>query len=282
MSSIPLTLAEAVPLGTVLLQRLLDDRGIRSLVIKGPAFVELGVRRPKHSNDIDLLVAPEDRAAATEALARAGWSIISHWFPPALDDVIYSTTFHHPQFPATLDLHHHFSGLLATNSFEELWRRRTSVCVAHSQVVSVCQEHALIIEALNAIKKLRPHERRVAADRIVSVASPQDVRLVEAATVPLGARHTAAPLITSMGGSPPPGTPPTGYRRWVVHGARAGGVLLICEVLFRAPTRLPRVLWGQLTMSTDTAKLWATANGVTYRSRRQVTWLRMTRLFRRL
>ena len=38
MSSIPLTLAEAVPLGTVLLQRLLDDAGIRSLAIKGPAL----------------------------------------------------------------------------------------------------------------------------------------------------------------------------------------------------------------------------------------------------
>ena len=49
MSSIPLTLAEAVPLGTVLLQRLLDDAGIRSLAIKGPAFVELGVRRPRQS-----------------------------------------------------------------------------------------------------------------------------------------------------------------------------------------------------------------------------------------
>ena len=65
-------LAEAVPLGTVLLQRLLDDAGIRSLVIKGPAFVELGVRRPRQSNDIDLLVAPGDRKAATELLTAAG------------------------------------------------------------------------------------------------------------------------------------------------------------------------------------------------------------------
>ena len=61
----PLTLAEAVPLGTVYLQRLLVSAGIRSLVIKGPAFVELGVRKPRQSNDIDLMVAPGDRAAAT-------------------------------------------------------------------------------------------------------------------------------------------------------------------------------------------------------------------------
>ena len=136
MTSIPLTLAEAVPLGTVLLQRLLDDAGVRSLVIKGPAFAQLGVRKPKHSNDIDLLVAPEDRTRATEALAQAGWSIISHWFPPALDDVIYSTTFRHVQFPSTLDLHHHFSGFFADDAFDALWCSRSCVAVAHHDVDS--------------------------------------------------------------------------------------------------------------------------------------------------
>lgn len=104
----PLTLAEAVPLGTVHLQRLLAAAGVRSLVIKGPAFAEHGVRRPKQSNDIDLLIHPQDREGMTSALVVAGWTSISHWFPPALDDVVYSTTFRHPLFPVTLDLHHHF------------------------------------------------------------------------------------------------------------------------------------------------------------------------------
>lgn len=113
MSSEPLTLAEAVPLGTVYLQRLLERAGVRSLVIKGPAFAELGVRKPRVSNDIDLLIHQDDRTTATEVLAASGWSIISHWFLPALDEVIYSTTFRHALFPSTLDLHHRFSGLFA-------------------------------------------------------------------------------------------------------------------------------------------------------------------------
>ena len=279
MTSIPLTLAEAVPLGTVLLQRLLDDAGIRSLVIKGPAFVELGVRKPKHSNDIDLLVAPEDRTASTEALARAGWSIISHWFPPALDDVIYSTTFRHPQFPSTLDLHHHFSGFFAGDAFEALWRSRSCVAVAHHDVVTVGREHALIIEGLNAIKLLEDGSRAEAAGRVAAVVT--DVDAVAEAAESVGARHTAAPLITALGGSEPSEPAPEGYRQWVDRGARNSSLDLVRDILQRAPGHAPRVVWEQLTLDPDVARFWAHTHGVPYRSPQQVLWVRIRRTFAR-
>ena len=153
----PLTLAEAVPLGTVHLQRLLATAGIRSLVIKGPAFVELGVRKPKQSNDIDLLIHPRDRKGMTTTLVAAGWTSISHWFPPALDDVVYSTTFSHPQFPASVDVHHYFTGVFArADGFEVLWERRTEVQIANSRVLTICRAHALLFEALNKFKAVRP------------------------------------------------------------------------------------------------------------------------------
>lgn len=281
MTSIPLTLAEAVPLGTVLLQRLLDDAGIRSLVIKGPAFVELGVRKPKHSNDIDLLVAPEDRTASTEALARAGWSIISHWFPPALDDVIYSTTFRHPQFPSTLDLHHHFSGFFAGDAFEALWRSRSCVAVAHHDVVTVGREHALIIEGLNAIKLLEDGSRAEAAGRVAAVVTDVDVDAVAEAAESVGARHTAAPLITALGGSEPSEPAPEGYRQWVDRGARNSSLDLVRDILQRAPGHAPRVVWEQLTLDPDVARFWAHTHGVPYRSPQQVLWVRIRRTFAR-
>lgn len=277
MSSIPLTLAEAVPLGTVLLQRLLDDAGIRSLVIKGPAFVELGVRRPRQSNDIDLLVAPGDREAATEALAAAGWSIISHWFPPALDDVIYSTTFRHAQFPSTLDLHHHFSGFFADDAFDALWRSRTCVAVAHHDVVTVGREHALVIEGLNAIKLLDHGSRAEAADRVVGVVADIDVDAVAEAAESVGARHTAAPLITALGGGSPSSSPPPGYEQWVQRGARNSGRDLIIDILSRAPGQAPRVVWEQLTLDPDVARFWAATHGVPYRSPQQILWVRVRR-----
>ncbi|MGO4130786.1 nucleotidyltransferase family protein [Janibacter sp. RAF20_2_2] len=277
MSSIPLTLAEAVPLGTVLLQRLLDDAGIRSLVIKGPAFVELGVRRPRQSNDIDLLVAPGDREAATEALAAAGWSIISHWFPPALDDVIYSTTFRHAQFPSTLDLHHHFSGFFADDAFDALWRSRSCVAVAHHDVVTVGREHALVIEGLNAFKMLEDGSRAEAADRVVGVVADIDVDAVAEAAESVGARHTAAPLITALGGGSPSSSPPPGYEQWVQRGARNSGRDLIIDILSRAPGQAPRVVWEQLTLDPDVARFWAATHGVPYRSPQQILWVRVRR-----
>lgn len=281
MTSIPLTLAEAVPLGTVLLQRLLDDAGIRSLVIKGLAFVELGVRKPKHSNDIDLLVAPQDRTAATEVLAQAGWSIISHWFPPALDDVIYSTTFRHPQFPSTLDLHHHFSGFFAGDAFEALWRSRSCVAVAHHDVVTVGREHALIIEGLNAIKLLKDGSRAEAARRVVEAAVQMRPDAVEAAARGVGARHTAAPLITALGGSEPSEPAPEGYRQWVDRGARNSSLDLVRDILRRAPGHAPKVVWEQLTLDPDVARFWARTHGVPYRSPQQVLWVRIRRTFAR-
>lgn len=278
MSSIPLTLEEAVPLGTVMLQRLLEAAGIRSLVIKGPAFVELGVRQPSRSNDIDLMIAPGDRQRATAVLAGAGWGIISHWFPPALDDVIYSTTFSHTQFPATLDLHHHFTGLLADDAFEVLWRDREAVQVARQSVATPRREHALVVEGLNAIKMLAHDRRAEAARRVVDSAAPIELGAVEAAALALGARHTAAPLISALGGPDSSEPPPAGYDDWVERGARNSGRDLIRDVLRRSPGHAPRVVWEQLTLDPKVARFWAETHAVPYRSPQQILWVRIRRM----
>lgn len=277
----PLTLAEAVPLGTVHLQRLLSAAGIRSLVIKGPAFVELGVRKPRQSNDIDLMVAPGDRAAATESLASAGWSIISHWFPPALDDIIYSTTFRHALFPVTLDLHHHFSGMLAADAFEHLWPRRVEVVLAGQPVHTVGIPDALIIESLNSIKLLGQERRKAAVSRVIESAVPVAASEVTHASESIGSRHTAAILIEELGGLPPTGPAPPGYRRWLRRGARNSGLELVVDILRRAPHQAPRVILQQLTLSPDIARFWAHTHHVPYRSPRQILWVRIRRALRR-
>lgn len=281
MTTTPLSLAEAVPLGTVYLQRLLTDARIRSLVIKGPAFVELGVRKPRQSNDIDLLVAPEDRTGATEVLSAAGWSIISHWFPPALDDIIYSTTFRHALFPVTLDLHHRFSGLLAHDAFEHLWQRRGAVALAHQSVDAVGLADALIIESLNATKLLAQNRRRAAAERVVESAVAVDLKEVTDAAESIGARHTAAPLIEAIGGPEPTTPAPVGYDRWVRRGARNSSRELVVDIVIRAPLQAPRVVWEQLTLNPDTARFWANTHGVTYRSPQQILWVRIRRMLKR-
>ena len=282
MSAESLTLAEAVSLGTVHLQRILERAGVRSLVVKGPAFAELGVRTRRRSNDIDLLIHQDDRTAATEALADAGWLVISHWFPPALDDVIYSTTFRHPLFPSTLDLHHRFSGLFAgAAAFDVLWEQRTRVTLARVPVTTVGRDHALIIEALNATKLLPEERRGNAARRVVAAAAEFGVSEVEAAAETVGARHTAAPLIEALGGGPTTTEPPAAHADWVGRGARNSGLDLAKDLITRAPGHIPRVVWQQLTLDPDIARFWAHTHGVTYRNRWQILWLRIRRMVRR-
>ncbi|CAM4089523.1 nucleotidyltransferase family protein [Janibacter anophelis] len=243
----PLTLAEAVPLGTAHLQRLLADAGVRSLVIKGPAFVELGVRQPKQSNDIDLLVARHDQEAAVDALASGGWTSQSSWYPRALDDVTFSRTFSHTHFPVTVDLHHHFSGLLEAGAFEVLWKGQTTVQLANCPVVAPARVDALLIEALNALKSHQPAMWRHTAERVVSNAAPVELDAVVRAAIDLGARETAAPLIEAMGGAAPDGPSSRQYARWVRESGRERPRLLVRHLILRAPWALPRVVWDRLT-----------------------------------
>lgn len=272
----PLTLAEAVPLGTVHLQRLLSAAGIRSLVIKGPAFVELGVRKPKQSNDIDLLIHPSDRKAMSQALTDVGWTSISHWFPAAVDDLVYSTTFSHPQFPASVDVHHYYSGVFAkAQAFEALWADRTSVVLAHGTVETLSPEHALVFEGLNKFKGAYPERWASIAESVVTASRPLSCHDVTKAAEVLGARHSAAELIAALGGQAPHEPPPREFELWARQGGRFRSRMYFWRIVTRAPGSIPRVLWEQITLREDLARFWAEAHNVTYRSRQQILWLRL-------
>lgn len=264
----PLTLAEAVPLGTVYLQRLLAAAGIRSLAIKGPAFVELGVRKPRQSNDIDLLIHPEDRRKAHDRLRMAGWSNVSAWLPKQLDDVIHSTTWRHPTFPATADLHHGFAGLLCGSSgFEIIWETRSVVSVAHSDVVTASAEQALVIEALNRFKAHSSKSWAHVANGVASAAMPFDVSAVEEATIALGAEHTAAPLIEALGGQAPSTAPRRGYDVWIKDAGRSSRGVIWRRLMARSPWHAPRVLFGTLLPGEGPARHWSDLHARPYRGR---------------
>lgn len=272
----PLTLAEAVPLGTVHLQRLLSVAGIRSLVIKGPAFAELGVRKPRQSNDIDLLIHPNDRKAMSQALTDAGWTSISHWFPAAVDDLVYSTTFSHPQFPASVDVHHYFSGVFAkAQAFEALWVDRACVVLAHGTVETLSPEHALVFEILNKFKGAYSERWPSIAESVVAASRPLNCHDVTQAAEVLGARHSAAELITALGGEASLEPPPREFELWARQAGRFRSRMYFWRIVMRAPQSIPRVLWEQVTLREDLARFWAEAHNVTYRSRHQILWLRL-------
>lgn len=243
----PLTLAEAVPLGTVHLQRLLAAAGIRSLVIKGPAFVELGVRKARQSNDIDLLVAPGDRDVAIRAVVAGGWSGLSPWYPRTLDDVTYSMTFCHPQFPVTVDLHHHFAGLLSPDAFDVLWRRRGTVDIAHREVQVPHRTDAFVIEALNALKSRLPGQWASVAERVIEHAGDVSADDVVGAAQSLGAMETASPVIEALGDPVSLARPSAAYVRWANEAGHERPRVLLVHLLRRAPWAIPCVVWSRVT-----------------------------------
>lgn len=278
MSTTPLTLAEAVPLGTVYLQRLLAAAEIRSLVIKGPAFVELGVRKPKQSHDIDILIHPSDRKRVRDVLGNADWRAVSLAFPTDTERFANSITYAHARFTSTVDVHHYFPGVLGgEDAFEVMWSSRTKVVVAHQPLTTLRRDHALVIEGLNSLKGTRPSgwERRVEAIR--DGADAIDPESVLDAARSIGARHTASALITALGGSGPSAPVGWAYWEWRMTAGRGWTYRMVIHTLSAAPWRLPWVAWWLLFLDSSTARTWAVENNVPYRNRLQIMTCRLRR-----
>ncbi|WP_274517178.1 nucleotidyltransferase family protein [Janibacter hoylei] len=247
--------------------------------MKGPAFAQLGVRSAKSSNDFDLMIHPDDRPKATQALAEVGWRVVSYWFPPELDDIVYSTTFRHQHFPTTMDLHHTFSGFLdAPGAFDALWVERSTVTIAHQPVLTTSAPHALVIEALNHLKVTPQESWPVTAERILADASPFAGDEILAAARSVGAVWTVGAVLDQLGVDPPEGPVPESAERWRAEAGADNTRRLIKHLVRRAPRHLPRVVWQQLTLSEEIARFWASAQDVEYRSPRQILAVRVRRL----
>src|SRR6476661_8445988 len=70
-----LTTRDAVLLAHALVSRLAAIEDARVLFIKGPTAVAMGVRPPRPSSDVDVLVDPAMFEAICSALRRCGWSL---------------------------------------------------------------------------------------------------------------------------------------------------------------------------------------------------------------
>lgn len=271
MSAEEVTVDEAVPLFTVLLQRLLAEAGVRALVIKGPVFAALGVRRKKRSNDVDFLIHQCERAAAWTALRAADWESVTQTYPDSMDGFYYSVTFAHPMSPVTLDLHHRIQGLMkdSAGAFEVMWRGRTVVDLAHQEVTTLSGEHALVVEALNTIKSHPAVDPRLlvrpVAQAAFRLALPGE-RVLRSAQE-LGAVRTAESLLLETAALAVPAAADEADRSW---GRAHDGRKAVLYLLANSPTDLLPYLWQHVVLSERTAHSWAESNGIAYRGRAQV------------
>ncbi|WP_203568218.1 nucleotidyltransferase family protein [Aestuariimicrobium ganziense] len=291
MSSEPrgLTLDEAVPLCTVVTARALEAAGIRALAVKGPTFTALGVRRGRVSMDVDLLVDPTRHQDAEQVLRTRGWQLwaIEYAYRPF---GAHSTTWEHPQWACSLDLHVEFPGFLApaSDTFEALWTSRVSVPVAHQPVATPCRPHAVALDLLHALRDARPeHEDEVVAAALAAIPqplTPDEIRQLATFLPATGSVETLAALVRSLdfqveGASTPLRS--EALDRWRLR-QRAGEAPLAwwAYELRHHPWLAVRHLARELWPTEGQARTWAKSKQIPYPGRRQVVQLRAAKAWR--
>ena len=279
-----MTLAEAVPLCLVVVERILQRAEVRTLAIKGPAFATLGVRTDRLSMDVDVLVDPAQRHLALEALRSAGWT---DWAPESLYEPFgaHSKTLEHPLWPCSLDMHWTFPGFLAPPevTFEAFWEERTSVAIAHQPVDTLCRPHALALETLHVLRECPPGSEHQVV-RGVLAAMPQE--LTEKETEALGAllerasaSRTLATLAELTGAKLGPvvtdDAPDEAFVQWRTRQHTSSAPLHWWFTELREnPLAAFNRLWHHAWLTEGQARTWAKAKHVDYHSRWQVLRLR--------
>lgn len=200
------TAMEAGPLLHALCARAAEDVGVRALAIKGPVVALQGLRAPRASADIDVLVHPDDLQRYAERLRKAGWYDPPQVSTPRLIPS-HSVDLLHEHWPCGIDLHHYYPGFLAPDGevFEELWTRRASYELAGVEVPALDPVAQTALVALHLLRD-DPHGQgggfqdltRRASDVLGSSDRDDLLELARTtdALVPL------LPLLTSLGLEP--------------------------------------------------------------------------------
>lgn len=216
-----LHLDHAVPLVYAWCAERARSSGIRALAIKGPFLAQLGLRPPKISGDVDVLVHPDDLPGFLPVLAVEGWS------PLADDTVEYPTEMHsitlvHEYWPCSLDLHRFWQGYLAEPGavFDELWAGSVELSVAGSMTVRTpgFVDSALMYvlnELRSAPRPLLPHIVAATAERLRAELGDRAGAELFARAKRLGAEYSADILLAELGVElAPPETPSERLIEW--------------------------------------------------------------------
>lgn len=126
MSAPPVPTDVRLRMGHALLQHLADSSCARVLHIKGAALSPRLAAGRSVSSDCDVLVHPDDVAAFTAALEKAGWEPITSFEHGSVFE--HAATYYNRVW-GTVDVHRTFPGLErdARLSFETLWGPREAV-----------------------------------------------------------------------------------------------------------------------------------------------------------
>lgn len=217
-----LRLEDAVALAAGLSQHIAQQAGIRVLVIKGALAAEIGLREPRVSHDVDLLVEPDRFDDLLTAFAQYGWlPRPAPDFPILLD--LHSRTLVHAQWNCDIDVHHYWPGFLGDpgQAFEHLWQRRQTMPVANVPVETTGAADSALVLALHSLREAghtAAGSRKMSDYRYLLDRVRADEALAEAvlaSAVDTDATQTARPFLNALGfGIPEEQNPSERLRRW--------------------------------------------------------------------
>lgn len=179
-----LRLGEAGELASAWACALAGATDTRILIIKGPSLAHFGIRAPRLSADVDVLVEPTRFEGYCTALTGGGWQA------RGVDEIgkvrtRHSISFTHPRWPCDIDVHRHFPGFLqpAHRTFDALWESRESMNLAHAEV-PVPGRHASILIAF--LHQLRNGPSNANAEELGQItraakAEPEPIQLLHLA-----------------------------------------------------------------------------------------------------
>jgi hypothetical protein len=148
-----LKLDEAVELCTAWLQGQARARGIRLLVLKGDALSRQGLRAPRSSADVDLLIEPARVQEFLVVLESMGWRKFASTFASE-QFTTHSRTLMREGWPNSIDVHSSWPGFLSSpvEVFETLWARRMEMTFAHRSCDAPDRMANVLMLALHSLR----------------------------------------------------------------------------------------------------------------------------------
>lgn len=250
-----LALVEALPLGHVLVAEIAAVAGIRTLAIKGPISDSYGLRRPKHSVDIDVWVEPGQCDRLTVELANLGWvcrvpSTAARLLPA------HSIPVAHRAWPCEIDVHWWYPGLMsdAQDVFEQVWARRDAALLAGREVPCADRMTSVLLRGLQILRDGGDTDGQLSdlAERIKKVASIGELEELRALASAIGGGGTLLQFIGLLGlGPPEAGEHELLPQEWVVavNAGRTKSVSAVYELSTSPVRSWPAIIWRSLLLT---------------------------------
>jgi hypothetical protein len=247
---------EAGPLVHVLCERVAQQSGSRVLAIKGPVVAMQGLRAPRTSADVDVLVHPDDLTAFVDHMRAVGWHDATETTAPRLVRS-HSVNLLHDHWPVGIDVHHHFPGFLAPDAevFDALWARRRAYVLAGARVTAADPVGMVAVVGLHLLREDAEGTSARVDDlvgRAAAVLGPEDREALLQLACETDAVVPLRPILLRLGlkrAATAESKNPTELAQWFDRAGAPPGTVWGRQLSQTPWWRWPQVLWHSMRLT---------------------------------